>query len=503
MKVLIVDDEVIIREAISQVVPWEKYGYQILEPAASAEEAIHKIHQYAPEIVLTDIKMAGKSGLELASEIQQLQLPIEVIVLTGYDEFSYAQKAIREGVSDYLLKNSSPEEILEAVQKVKKRLEANGRKLRQDRTESQLTLSYTVNKLLNGEVTKVELHHLHDLLSPTDRTFYQIIIIDTLIDNSVLIECEQIWNRYLKGWWFQLNGQTFILTFRSDVYQDDYIINMAIQKLYPVLDYIFLMGIVVEKISDLPLSYEKAQVLLGYQNILKDRRMITSQDVQDRKGISKAEFIQKNENDFMKKINSGNATDLEKWMKQLVEKMIKDPHATPESIQLVIQSLYITMIRLIHRVAFSVGVEVDELPSLLPVHQWLTLPKEFLIPTFTRMLELYRQLVSSEGGFVEISIQYMEMNLGNAISLREVAQFVNVHPNYLSDMLRKRIGKSYMELITELRLKKAKELLVNTPAKIKSISEQVGYSDWKYFTSQFKKETGQTPSQYRAKKDAR
>ena len=115
MKVLIVDDEVIIRNGLSTVINWADNGFTVLTPAASAEEALQRIPVEMPEIIFTDIRMTGLSGLDMAHEVKQQYPEIEIIVISGYDEFSYAQQAMREGVSDYLLKTSRPGEIIEAA----------------------------------------------------------------------------------------------------------------------------------------------------------------------------------------------------------------------------------------------------------------------------------------------------------------------------------------------------------------------------------------------------
>lgn len=90
--------------------------------AASAEEALARLELEQPEIVLTDIQMTGRSGLELAGDVRRLLPDSEVIILTGYDQFSYAQQAIREGAGDYLLKTSRPDEIIRAVNGAKMRI---------------------------------------------------------------------------------------------------------------------------------------------------------------------------------------------------------------------------------------------------------------------------------------------------------------------------------------------------------------------------------------------
>ncbi|WP_441295390.1 response regulator, partial [Paenibacillus sp. HGF5] len=119
---MIVDDEVIIRNGLSTVINWADNGFTVLTPAASAEEALQRIPVEMPEIIFTDIRMTGLSGLDMAHQVKQQHPEIEIIVISGYDEFAYAQQAMREGVSDYLLKTSRPGEIIEAAVQARERL---------------------------------------------------------------------------------------------------------------------------------------------------------------------------------------------------------------------------------------------------------------------------------------------------------------------------------------------------------------------------------------------
>lgn len=122
MKILIVDDEVIIRTGLASVIAWNELGLRLLAPAASAEEALERMEAERPDILLTDIRMKGKTGLQLAEEARLIVPDLEVIILSGYGDFAYTQQAIRQGVGDYLLKTSKPEEIIKAVMRAKQRL---------------------------------------------------------------------------------------------------------------------------------------------------------------------------------------------------------------------------------------------------------------------------------------------------------------------------------------------------------------------------------------------
>ena len=121
-KVLLIDDEYFIREGMKKVVPWESYGCEIVGEAMDGEEGLEKIMRLQPDIVISDIRMPKKDGLEMIEAIQTINHNMQVIILTGFREFEYAQQAIRLGVLRFLLKPSKIDEIKEAIEVAVERL---------------------------------------------------------------------------------------------------------------------------------------------------------------------------------------------------------------------------------------------------------------------------------------------------------------------------------------------------------------------------------------------
>ena len=114
-KVLIIDDEVFIREGMKQIIPWQELGCEVIEEAQNGEEGMEKIIQLIPDIIVSDIRMPKKNGLEMIDEIKSINKNMQIIILTGFREFEYAQQAIRLGVLRFLLKPSKIDEIKEAI----------------------------------------------------------------------------------------------------------------------------------------------------------------------------------------------------------------------------------------------------------------------------------------------------------------------------------------------------------------------------------------------------
>src|SRR5699024_8526950 len=127
MKVLIVDDEVIIQNAMINVLPWEEHSFQVLPPASSGEEALQLVHKHHPEIIISDIRMQGMTGLEFIRCLKAVKYSNEVIIIAIVVELNYVQEAIEQDGSAYVAITSSPAEIIESVTKARTRSAATTR----------------------------------------------------------------------------------------------------------------------------------------------------------------------------------------------------------------------------------------------------------------------------------------------------------------------------------------------------------------------------------------
>lgn len=120
-KIMLVDDEILTRESIRNCVDWKSNGFIYCGDAADGEMALPLIEEWSPQIVITDIKMPFMDGLELASIVRKAYPHIKIIILSGHDEFHYAQQALRIGVEDYCLKPVGSTDLIELLQKLASR----------------------------------------------------------------------------------------------------------------------------------------------------------------------------------------------------------------------------------------------------------------------------------------------------------------------------------------------------------------------------------------------
>lgn len=183
-KVLIVDDERIIREGIRNSLDWESYGLSVCGIAENGLEAYEIIKKYNPNIVITDIKMPGMDGLELISKVHQELPGIVFIILSGYGEFEFANKAMKFGVKHYLLKPCDEDEILPVLQNVISELKAKEEKeqifheidYNLKRVLPQAEEQFLREFLMGESYSDTELQYFTRLFNVTDRKLKLIIL---------------------------------------------------------------------------------------------------------------------------------------------------------------------------------------------------------------------------------------------------------------------------------------------------------------------------------------
>lgn len=128
-KVLIVDDEVLVRVGIKSSIAWQEYGFELVGEASNGIDALEIIREQNPDILITDIKMPKMDDIELLKELEKAGSPIQSVVLSFYNEFEYVREAMKHGAKDYILKLSmEPKELLEILLKIKENLMMNSQK---------------------------------------------------------------------------------------------------------------------------------------------------------------------------------------------------------------------------------------------------------------------------------------------------------------------------------------------------------------------------------------
>ncbi|UKS26752.1 response regulator [Paenibacillus sp. HWE-109] len=514
MRILIVDDEVIIRTGLCTVIDWKELGLELLPAASSAEEALERIPVEKPHIVLTDIRMSGMDGIELAREVKVLLPDTEIVILTGYDDFSYAQQALREGVTDYLLKTSRPEEIIKAALKAKMNIMEKWESVKQDMMQQAALRSQLLDRVLSrglqdDEIAKEQLQvwfHKYgvdvDPVSGLPAPMQVLLIAASGWGESPITEllqgaAENILFELLPCVTLMKKDHLLMVVRHEAGFTDQAGLIKALKRVTDTLkcSAFAAMGTVAPDYETLRESYRAAKEVFAYQGLIGSKGLFTLDDIRERSG-GRTVCTEKEEAELTAILMSDNATELRHWVNQKVRALMEDTVATPLTVHGYLQSMIIAGHRWLER-ACSAQNGTASL-STLPTYEGEGRPEDEVFKVLSAVMSRFHQgLDQNRYAYVYKSIAYIRDNLHQPISLQQVAGFVHVNPNHFSEVFKRETGCTYIEFVTQERMKRAIDILQGTQTKVSDIARRVGYEDIKYFTQQFKKYTGKTPSEFR------
>lgn len=550
IKVFLVEDEYAIREGIKRSIHWERDGFELVGEAGDGEVALPKIIKSKPDILITDIRMPFMDGLELSRLVKSEMPDIKIIVLSGYDDFNYAKQAISIGVEEYILKPVSEETLMEELKKVadvinKEQQENEARekyvhdmeeirileqqKFLHDMIDGKLSIqeSMAQGRKLGIEVTAdcysiLLMQIFSGSAGDSDIESYSGIKED--IYSRIKDNCNDIPNVFL----YDQVGDVLCFLIKAD--SQDELKNMIRRGIESIKNqmkdhsdmlYFMAVGKIVERIRDVNISYEDASRKFAERYMLEEsaifdgtaekservnKEMFTagksSADKIDLNSIDAGKISQKTILHFLK---NGTLAEVDNFTEEYLSSI---GYEVLESMML---RQYVLVEALLSAAAFmkTVGVEGKELEEILGdtkdpagFASSVDSAREYIRKLLNTILE-YRNKLSDQK-YIEIidkAKEYIQNNYQNEdMSLQSVALEVNVSSNHFSAIFRKETGETFIDYLTEVRMEKARTLLVCTAMKTSEIGFQVGYRDPHYFSYIFKKTQGMSPKEYRKAK---
>jgi len=511
MKVLIVDDEVIIRTGLAKVIKWRELGLELLPPAESGEEAIERIRVERPHILLTDIRMTGMDGLELAEEARLLLPDLEVIILSGYDDFTYTQQAIRSQVNDYLLKTTRPEEIIKAVLKAKHRIEQRWAEQSDDyfknkEARNRLFERWVVNGDFSGIDAKMLESVLPRLFTEDERGAgggYQLFFVagegwEQRSDASSALLLFAIENMMhdLMAVETLLQPNRVVAAVRADREPRDR--RAAFEKIETLLKCRLFVayGKKVPDLMSLHESYTTAETAFGYMGLVPGN-VCDYADIEHRRG-GQAAFSNREEVELHGILMEDDSVALKNWAQRFVDSLLSGEQFTLESLEASTQAAAVSAQRWIEKVMTVTGRSGSDLQLPRFRFEGGRRPTDALFHYLYSVMKLFHNtLAEGQAAYIYKAKAFIETNLGGDVGLQRVAKHVHLHPNHFSEIFKKEVGMTFSDYVTRQRMRRAEEILATSPAKISDVAGSVGYEDVKYFGQIFKKHTGKTPSEYR------
>lgn len=527
-KVLIVDDEVLVRVGLKTTIDWEAIDFTVVAEASNGEIGYEQYKKFSPDVIITDIKMPKKDGLWLIEKVRKDNPLIKILVLTCYDDFEYARKALKFDVDDYILKSEvEDEELISVMQSIKKKIQADsGTKQIQDKN---LTNRDDIKQSIFNDLVKANFildaklyERFNTIEFPIENTKFSFVGI--LIDDDINLHLED--NSFKQINQAVLNIIFDLLTERSI----DYIYTYQSKKKIFCLSANQLSekdikrmftsaASSVKQYFDLSLSVVFTEVF----NELNKAAVIYSQFI-DKEQITfykneKAYYIANIDDVFF---SEANITSLKKQhnkrfieaigQENLVEtnKLIQEMENLFETNKFNPKIVKIFCSNLIGDIFNSYGSSFEGSGEVSKYeYYYYQIENADYLQNIVEMLlafadkaisEIHNMRHNNPKDIINQAINYIRLHYEEKISLDDVARKLNLSKHYLCSAFKKVTGENMSLYINKLRIEKAKILLLESDGKIKEIFEEVGYSNQQYFSKVFKKITGNTVMEYREKK---
>lgn len=510
---MVVDDEILARESLKITIDWEKCGCKICTEASNAIEAIQKARELRPDIIVTDIKMPGMDGLDMIERIKSFHR-CNFIVVTGYDDFQYAKRAVKIHAMDFILKPIDTKEFEDAVKKAV--LESHRARERQAITREKLLLD-----ILRGRKpfhVLLDRENIYDIR--LDRFFVVLIQNDSFEDTDLFEQTSILYkqNQIIIDEIFRiLSDDIYLVECHEDrfaaIIPREIINNSELyERLKELQQHVkkcakttLSIGISEENsVHNIRIAYDQSKTALQNRLYSGKGSITFFKDIKNT-GNTDIEFKDNTKNEILLMLKARDRRRLDKLLKDLYLKTLKDNKV---NIYLIKQmSLEIIGIGIELLKDYNIDGDTVIGQNFTPYKMMRNLNTvneiyNFVNDILMKILMAIRESVSeaSESG-IKKALDYINQNYTENISLYDVANYVHHNESYLSRKIKKALGMSFVQYLTKLRMERAVELLKNPDVVIQEVAQQVGYSDYRYFSSIFKKHTGYSPKEFSKKKE--
>ena len=536
LRVFLAEDETIIRETLRDTVPWARCGYTFVGEAGDGEMALPLIQQTRPDVLITDIRMPFMDGLALSKLVLQEFPQMKVIILSGYDDFEYAQTAIGLGVERYLLKPITKSTLMKVLEEVREKIQgerAQQNYLTQFRQEAQDYEQYARRRFLErvvaGQLSVQEIYEQAEKLDLDLRAkSYNLALVSAMPESGSASESysepgarirDGMVAHFLKHpeyILFRWNLTSFAVLLLERQENMEAIMDRCVRKvqeLYqtfgPELNWYVAMGTPTRRLSALPGCFEEVSRLWAYRHILPEQHILTAQTVKSLTGtgsdhdLSGLDMNKVNPTMLTGVLQNASAQEIPSFVDEYAHSL-EDALESGPFCQYLMLSARFTATQFVENLGMEQKEYLGNLSCLGMVGQQISIDdlKRYLSDILLQAIRLRDRVTGSQYKVqLKQAIRYIDEHYRSEdISLNRVAKEVDLSPNYLSAVFSQEMGTTFVEYLTAKRMEKARELLRASDLRSGEIAAAVGYKDSHYFSFLFKKTQGCTPRDYRSGK---
>lgn len=511
MKVLIVDDETIIRQGIERIINWENCGVDKVESCGSGEEAVKILPEYRPEIVLCDIKMKKLSGFDVLEFINKNMPETKLIFLTSYDDFNFAQKALRLGAYDYILKTASAEEITKLVadtvrtileeQKQRKEIEILKNKVHLQPAKK---INTVLNSVVSHEILPLNLESSRFITASLKIVFS--VSLPSFSDEEILSILNKESGDQSISYTGKSNDFVIIKSYGlnkndSDIYQDFLRICQNIeQKIRSEIKIPIKIGVsnIGSNYSKVPELYENAKFALGFSNRGGNNVLLYSQV----KDLPEApvHLDKSQEHKLIVALKSGQKGMIFSVLDEIFSAFEERSIVRQQEVRNLSINIFGLITSMINEMkSETLTIEAFSYDYIIKFNDYKNL-KEYVYDSLADAAMKFAEANMNRAvNIIDMARTYIDSHYNENITLETIADLVHLSPNHFSNLFSEKMGVTFIQYLTNVRIEKAKVLLLNKSFKTYEVGDMVGYSNPHYFSRIFKKNTGMSPMEYREK----
>lgn len=524
-RIMIVDDEALVRMGIKSLLDWEKHGYEVVCDASSGQEALEKIETYCPDIILTDLKMEPGDGFWLICQCRRRYPAIVFVVLSNYNDFDNVRKAMKLGASDYVFKLTiKPDEMLKILEDVSRNLkpteDSSGSKALKKNLESIKTgileklldpnpaLPFKMEELfadiplkvcLDESYRAVFLRIDHYKILSLRGDFPKKDLLRFTMENII----DEVFNRSNRAdVFFWKDGYYAVL---ANVANDDMELlnkefHMLVNGVRRVLG-VSVSGAVSRDYCGMAMAGAAVQESAAILNQVFYKSENLYQRTLDKTGLEK-ELQEKETEKCRQLLEQGNIMGALNFFEEMLALIEKKKPLLRSDVTHFLKKLY----RLLYVYCQKAGFDLDQITDkngadFNAVIEGYDYYRD-LENALAELIEKYRHLCSGQGEKrvrreIRQILQYVSENLMRDISVADAAQLVNMSESRFAHLFKEETGTSFGEYINRQRMNQAAWLLNQTDLRVNEIAERIGVDNSNYFSAQFKKVFGKSPMEYR------
>ena len=541
LKIFLAEDEVVVRETIKRMIPWEELGFELVGEAADGEMALPLLIRQQPDLLITDIKMPFMDGLTLA-RLAKKEIPgLKVVILSGYVDFNYAKQAIGIGVEDYLLKPITKNALIERLSEIRSRYEHEKTQKEYYEKFQREMQAYEKNSsrdffeaLVGGSMDMMEVYKRAEKLGlDIVAEAYNVLIFTMNCDEDFSGQRDEYSSWEAESLELLENffaGHSSAMLFRSNIFSYGVLLKgqretieentrECVDEIRKILsrqdgrrEWFLAVGQSVERLSQIQKSYHTAsrafsQRYLYDENILYYDEMETMEhpggqaETEDNAYLQKVDVNALNPAILQKFLSNGLQEETENFVKDYFYAIGQEPMESLVFRNYVILNVRFSVISFIK----GLGCDTNEMESADTEEVLAESGKnmESAIAYAKKMISQAIEIRDQNSGnknrsILKTAVDFIDSHyMDEEISLNTVANVANVSSNHFSALFSQNMGQTFIEYLTSLRMNKAKELLRCTGMRSSEIAGEIGYKDAHYFSYLFKKTQGMTPSDYR------